>query len=70
MEAEYADTMQWNVQTGGDLINVAGNHIKEGDVFVQDEEVNCSNVSASLRSSTPAECHLSGVLLALSVPIF
>ncbi|KAI8654282.1 hypothetical protein NCS56_01385000 [Fusarium sp. Ph1] len=30
--------MNWVVQTHGDLINTSGNHIKDGDEFVADEE--------------------------------
>lgn len=35
---------QWNIQIGTEIINVAGNHIKEGDTFVADEEVDCDQV--------------------------
>ncbi|KAJ5613861.1 hypothetical protein N7528_007515 [Penicillium herquei] len=44
----------WNVQTGTELINVAGNHIKEGDEFIADEEVDCSqaNLRIELQSLT------------------
>ncbi|KAJ4243623.1 hypothetical protein NW757_011050 [Fusarium falciforme] len=37
--------MNWVVQTHGDLINTSGNHIKDGDDFVADEEVDCSKAS-------------------------
>ncbi|KAJ5226119.1 hypothetical protein N7468_007344 [Penicillium chermesinum] len=33
--------VNWNIQIGTDITNIAGNHIKEGDTFVSDEAVNC-----------------------------
>ncbi|KAJ5965933.1 hypothetical protein N7481_012647 [Penicillium waksmanii] len=46
--------MNWNIQTGDCLINVAGNHIKEGDEFVADEDVDHStaNLRIELQSLT------------------
>ncbi|KAH7161806.1 hypothetical protein EDB81DRAFT_925523 [Dactylonectria macrodidyma] len=46
--------MNWVVQTHGDLINVSGNHIKDGDEFVADEEVdpNKAHLRVELQSLT------------------
>ncbi|RSM03306.1 hypothetical protein CEP52_007486 [Fusarium oligoseptatum] len=44
--------MNWVVQTHGDLINTSGNHIKEGDEFVADEEIDCSKAHLRIELQT------------------
>ncbi|KAJ5768007.1 hypothetical protein N7533_000590 [Penicillium manginii] len=44
--------MNWNIQTGDYLINVAGNHIKEGDEFVADEDVDHSTANLRIELQT------------------
>ncbi|KAH7129820.1 hypothetical protein B0J13DRAFT_132627 [Dactylonectria estremocensis] len=44
--------MNWVVQTHADLINVSGNHIKEGDEFVADEDVDASKAHLRVELQT------------------
>ncbi|RSL77801.1 hypothetical protein CEP51_008746 [Fusarium floridanum] len=44
--------MNWVVQTHGDLINTSGNHIKDGDEFVTDEEIDCSKAHLRIELQT------------------
>ncbi|KAJ5630261.1 uncharacterized protein N7484_010361 [Penicillium longicatenatum] len=40
--------MNWNVQVDEELINISGNHIKKGDSFVEDDNIDCSKASLLL----------------------